>query len=681
VSCARHSASVFEISVAIPRGYDGEGANHYAAITTLRAIIPSAAPARKWASTGSGLPAAWLALALLLAAHAALSLDGAAALEPAFAVRIGAAGMCLWRALGDRAERWAWTALAGALVLWTAGDAAGSDAAGIAGYPAAWLALVLLLRARVRGASRLNINFWLDGAIAALAVAATATAVLVNPLAEVSGSGTGAIAAGLAYPLGDLLLLGLAVGAPSLTSWRPGPSLTFIGLGLAASAIADTLQLRPVAAAPGILEAIWALGALLVAVAAWIEPPGLVARGELGSMCPGERRRFAIPACSAVAAIAIAVTDHHLGGIPALAVDLAALTLVLVLVRLGLSLRENARLLALAQREALTDSLTGLANRRALSERLESAVAAARAGDPQSLGLFDLDGFKHYNDTFGHPAGDALITRLSQRLRAAVGEHGAAFRMGGDEFCVLVPSRYAAVVLDRAALALSETGDFFRIRASRGTVDLPHDASDAAAALRLADRRMYAEKERGAGSPAAQSRDVLLRAMAEREPELHEHTEWVAELARRVAIVLELDAVTCESVARAAELHDVGKVAIPDTILRKPGPLDPDEREYMRRHSEIGEAIVRAAPALGPAAALVRASHERWDGRGYPDGLAGEAIPLGARIVAVCDAYSAMRQKRPYGEVLTDAQARAELRRCAGSQFDPRVVEAFCTGR
>ena len=156
----------------MPEGYDRSGGESYAAITTLRAIIPLAAPARKWASTGLGLPAAWLVLALLLAAHAALSLDGAAAPEPALAVRLGAAGLCLWRAARDARERWAWTALAPALLLWNLGDATGSDVAGLAGYPAAWTALVLLIRARVRGASRLNLNLWLDGAIAAVAVAA-----------------------------------------------------------------------------------------------------------------------------------------------------------------------------------------------------------------------------------------------------------------------------------------------------------------------------------------------------------------------------------------------------------------------------------------------------------------------------------------------------------------------------
>jgi two-component system cell cycle response regulator len=178
---------------------------------------------------------------------------------------------------------------------------------------------------------------------------------------------------------------------------------------------------------------------------------------------------------------------------------------------------------------------------------------------------------------------------------------------------------------------------------------------------------------------ASESRAALLRAMAERDPELHEHTVDVAVLARRVAGRLGCDGRARATIALAAELHDVGKVAIPRPILCKPGPLDATEVALMRRHSEIGEALVREAPGLEAAAALVRASHERWDGRGYPDGLAEEAIPLGARIVAVCDAYSAMRQARPYGVVLSDAEARAELRRCAGTQFDPRVVAVFCS--
>ena len=172
--------------------------------------------------------------------------------------------------------------------------------------------------------------------------------------------------------------------------------------------------------------------------------------------------------------------------------------------------------------------------------------------------------------------------------------------------------------------------------------------------------------------------DVLLQVLADEEPAQLEHAREVAGLAAGVALALGLDRRTREDVARAGELHDIGKLAIPDEILAKRGPLAGPEIEVMRRHTLMGEALIAAAPTLRPVAALVRASHERWDGRGYPDGLRGEAIPLGARIVAVCDAFSAMREDRSYGHVLTTAEAVAELRRCAGTQFDPRVVRAFC---
>jgi HD-GYP domain-containing protein (c-di-GMP phosphodiesterase class II) len=178
-------------------------------------------------------------------------------------------------------------------------------------------------------------------------------------------------------------------------------------------------------------------------------------------------------------------------------------------------------------------------------------------------------------------------------------------------------------------------------------------------------------------SALRQSRDVLLEVLAQREPDLHEHTEGVTALARRVARRLALAPDEQEDVARAADLHDIGKMAIPDAILNKPGPLDDEEWAFMRRHTVIGEEILAVAPALQHVALLVRASHERWDGGGYPDGLAAEEIPLGARIVAVCDAYSAMVQERPYKSGLRPEDALAEIRRSAGTHFDPQVVDAF----
>ncbi|MBI5104921.1 MAG: HD domain-containing protein [Solirubrobacterales bacterium] len=166
--------------------------------------------------------------------------------------------------------------------------------------------------------------------------------------------------------------------------------------------------------------------------------------------------------------------------------------------------------------------------------------------------------------------------------------------------------------------------------------------------------------------------------MAERHPALGDHNHDVAALAAAVGRALGLEGDDLEHVRHAAELHDVGKVAIPDAILDKPGPLDDDEWAFMRRHTLIGERILAAAPSLAPVARLVRASHERWDGRGYPDRLAADAIPLGARIVAVCDAFHAMVTDRPYRAGRTEAAALAELRRCAGTQFDPDIVAAFC---
>jgi diguanylate cyclase (GGDEF)-like protein len=354
--------------------------------------------------------------------------------------------------------------------------------------------------------------------------------------------------------------------------------------------------------------------------------------------------------------------------------SLGLLVIGLVLMTFAaVSLRASRREL---QSAAMSDGLTGLANRRRLMADLERRVARG-AANPAVLLLFDLDGFKTYNDSFGHLAGDALLTRLGHALERAVGGRGRAYRLGGDEFCVLADAAARAEIEVAAPAALTEHGNGFSVTASYGLVTIPDEASTASDALRSADQRMYAQKRSGRASAGRQSTDVLLRALAERHPDIEGHVGGVVHLVDAVARHLGLEAEALEHVQLAAELHDVGKVAIPDAILNKPGPLDQDERAFMRRHTLIGERIVAAAPALSPVAKLVRASHERWDGGGYPDRLAGERIPLGARIVAVCDAYDAIVSDRPYRRARSGAQALVELRRCSGAQFDPVVVEAF----
>ena len=359
-----------------------------------------------------------------------------------------------------------------------------------------------------------------------------------------------------------------------------------------------------------------------------------------------------------------------------LALILAGTTIVLVLARTALTLRENARLLEDSRREALTDSLTGIANRRKLLLDLTHELERVHDGEPRMLALFDLNGFKSYNDSFGHPAGDALLSRLAGKLVGAVAPIGQAYRMGGDEFCVVMPASEPA--LQRAANALRENGEGFTITSAYGAAVIPADADTVSTALSVADERLYAHKELLAEMRRGTAHEPLLRTLAEREPELHAHGAYVSSLARRVGERLGLGREELDELRLAAELHDVGKLAIPDVVLQKADPLDATEWEFIHSHTLIGQRILGAAPALRPIGAIVRSTHEHWDGNGYPDKLAGEAIPLAARIVAACDAYSAMTSDRPYRAARTAEDAVAELRRWAGRQFDPQVVDLLC---
>jgi diguanylate cyclase (GGDEF)-like protein len=331
--------------------------------------------------------------------------------------------------------------------------------------------------------------------------------------------------------------------------------------------------------------------------------------------------------------------------------------------------------------QAVTDPLTNLGNRRKLAGHLSEHLGTTAGEEPEPfvLMMFDLDGFKGYNDTFGHLAGDALLAHLGSKLAAAVAPHGTAYRLGGDEFCVLLPARADGLheQVARAAGALSEHGETFTIRASCGAVLLPHEASTADYALQLADQRMYARKQGRPSAVREQTRDVLVRIMHAKQPGLPDHSTGVARLAVQVGHRLGMNTEEIDELARAAELHDIGKVGLPDAILDKPGALEPDEWEFVRQHTILGERILSAAPALRPVATIVRASHERWDGRGYPDRLEGESIPLAARIVAVCDAYEAITDDRCYRPARPAEMAREELLHEAGRQFDPEVVAAF----
>jgi two-component system, cell cycle response regulator len=331
--------------------------------------------------------------------------------------------------------------------------------------------------------------------------------------------------------------------------------------------------------------------------------------------------------------------------------------------------RENARL---AERLGL-DPLTQLGNRGRLSADLARGIAFGRT---QTLVLADLDGFKLYNDAFGHPAGDAMLRRLSSALAEAAGPTHA-YRIGGDEFCVLLDGDLAATQETREKItgALSERGEGFKVGASLGAAELPDESRDPEEAIQLADQRMYASKDtRRDDRRSHDALAVLVNAQRARQPDLGDHVDGVARLAVQVGERMGLLPGEVTMLRRAAELHDIGKIAIPDTILQKPGPLSSEEWEFMHQHTILGERILHAADSLAPVARIVRSTHERYDGQGYPDGLEGEEIPLAGRIIFACDAFHAMTSERPYADSMEPAEARKELRRCSGTHFDPQVV-------
>ncbi len=605
-------------------------------------------------------------------------------------VMLGAAASCLLRAAMVENERLAWSLVGAGLLVWTGGEIyyeavlAGAasvpvpspaDAGYLLFYPLTYAGLIVLLRERI---GSFPFTRWLDGLIAGLAVAALTAALVLGPIADASSSGSSLeVATNLAYPIADLTLLALVVSAAAFTGWRPGSTWSLLGAGLLVLGVSDVVYLLQSAQGTyvegGLLDAAWPLGALLLAGAAWIAP------GARRRVHPRGLRMAAVPVGAALLAIGVLAAERT-EDLPAASEVLALITLLLVIGRLGLSLRRSNVSLASSKVQALTDELTGLANRRALMTDLTAAVAREpRPGNAHLLVMFDLDGFKAYNDSFGHPAGDALLARLAEQLQAFAGERAEAYRLGGDEFCLLTECSLGEVdpLCAGSGAALSERGEGFLIGASQGSVLIPGEASSREEALRVADTRMYASKSRERASAGSQSRDVLMRAQHERRPELLGHLVDVAEMARSVATELGMDEEKRDEVFRAAELHDTGKMAIPDAILNKPGPLEADEWKFMREHPLIGERIIAAAPALVPVARLVRSSHERFDGGGYPDGLHGEQIPLGSRVIAVCDAYEAMCSERPYSVAMLPARALEELRSGAGTQFDPQVVAAF----
>jgi diguanylate cyclase (GGDEF)-like protein len=355
-----------------------------------------------------------------------------------------------------------------------------------------------------------------------------------------------------------------------------------------------------------------------------------------------------------------------------------------------------------AIRLALTDPLTGLGNHRHFHERLQRELTTAAENDGiLSLCFLDIDDFKRINDQFGHPAGDRVLSHVSTRLR----QGGESFRLGGDEFAVLLAGVDGGEAIEIAKTIVERIGELDvgvadAITVSAGIATFPRHGRERDSLIRLADGALYWAKEHGKNQVRLAQSDVaeltefqrvasgsdrvarfraaaaLAQAVDTRDAYTGSHSERVAALAAKIAQQLGLAPEEVELTRLAASLHDLGKLAIPEEILRKPGELSSAEWIVLQRHPQIGHRML-VSLGVDPIADWVLHHHERWDGSGYPAGLAGERIPLGARIIFVADAFDAMTSNRLYREPLGREAAYLEVERCQGTQFDPEVVQAF----
>jgi diguanylate cyclase (GGDEF)-like protein/PAS domain S-box-containing protein len=330
------------------------------------------------------------------------------------------------------------------------------------------------------------------------------------------------------------------------------------------------------------------------------------------------------------------------------------------------------------------DGLTGVYNRNYFSEQMAHLGKDLARSAPVSIILIDIDGLKIINDTFGHNVGDDLLISAAKIISACFREVDVIARIGGDEFCAILPG-----VDERAALAKKERISKQVAAYNRGNPSVPINMSVGVATSRdvkgetiydiyqRADENMYQYKLIQAQSQKSKVIDMLLAALSERDFVAQGHAERLSTMAERIARRLSLPDDTRKNLILLAKVHDIGKVGIPDKILFKPRKLSQEEHQKMKEHAQIGYVLASRSKELFHIADLVLHHHEFWNGKGYTAGLEGERIPLECRIFSIMDAYDAMTNTRPYRKGMGKKQAIRELRKCSGTQFEPRLVDEF----
>ena len=365
---------------------------------------------------------------------------------------------------------------------------------------------------------------------------------------------------------------------------------------------------------------------------------------------------------------------------------------------------ENSQLYAKAEQRARVDELTGLFNRRHFEERMKEELSRhGRHGTAFSVFILDLDGFKTYNDIYGHPSGDVLLEQVAKMIKGSIRNADQAFRYGGDEFIIILPDTNvndAHVVAERVRITLADEmkKKEIAVTCSIGLAGYPSDGVISGELVTVADTALYFAKRTG-GNRVYLSSNVLSEPMDDsgayarhnglsaiyalvstveaKDPCTYGHSRRVNTYAVLLAEAIGLPPEQVSRVSTAALLHDIGKIGVPDRVLNKKGKLNAEDWELVKTHPRLGATIVGNVPNLIPCVSSILHHHEKWDGSGYPEGLKGEAISLEARILAVADAYEAMSSERPYRPALDAEKVLNEMRRCAGSQFDPSLVDVF----
>lgn len=367
----------------------------------------------------------------------------------------------------------------------------------------------------------------------------------------------------------------------------------------------------------------------------------------------------------------------------------------------------NAQLYARSEQRARIDELTALFNRRHFDEILQQEVNRhSRYGSILSIAFLDLDNFKTYNDNMGHPAGDKLLSHVGQLIRGSLRNIDMAFRYGGDEFAIIMPhtsSDDAFGVAERLRVRISNqtrTGNF-AITTSIGLASWPSDGISPDDLVNAADKALYYTKQTGGNRtcivsqmlPSLKSDQLdtvpvseketlntiyaLAATIEARDPYTYGHSKKVRAYAVALAEAIDLPSEKVAIISHAALLHDIGKIGVIDEILKKKDKLDEQEQQAIRMHPQLSKNIVGHVSSLTPCLPAILHHHEHFDGTGYPSGLKGEAIPLEARILSIADSFDAMTSLRPYRAPLSYKEAINELKRCSGSQFDPKLVEKF----